>query len=40
MSDFFGIKDLGEILKDGNPVVGIVVVALGAFWALTKFGGK
>ena len=40
MSDLFDLDDLGEILKDGKPVVGIVVVALGAFWALTKFGGK
>lgn len=40
MKEFFELEGLGDVLKDGNPAVGIVIVALGAFWALAKFGGK
>ena len=40
MSDFLGIEDLGEVLKNASPAALITVVALGAFWAIVKLSGK
>ena len=40
MNDFFGIEDLGDILKNGNPATLIAVVALGAIWGICKVSGK
>lgn len=40
MNDFFGIENLGDILKNGNPATLIAVVALGAIWGILKVSGK